>query len=81
MKLMEMTSDVVSENLKKIVRSQHLTQRQMDTMLRRMLYDKLCISEPKPKKETKKPKKKPKKKSKFKIREPSSSEESESESD
>jgi hypothetical protein len=76
-KLIETATDVVKENATKF--TPELTQEQTDRLLKKMLYEKLCIK-PKPSK-TKKPKKK--KKPKFKVVEPqsSSSDESESESE
>ena len=73
----DLTTSMVADNMKKIVKSQKLSDAEYDTLLKKMLYQKLCMNEPKkPKKE--KPKKKAKGK-KYKIVEPSS--ESESESD
>ena len=72
---------MIQKNLKKVVKAQKLSDAEMDDMLKRLLYKKLCMAEPmKPakKEKPKKPKKKAKKK--YKIVEPSSSE-SESESD
>jgi hypothetical protein len=76
--LAEITTDIVKENKAKL--AQELTPKQMDALLRKMLYDKLCLT---PKKNKKQPKKKAKK-TRFKLKEPSSSEEefqSESESE
>jgi len=64
---------MVADNMKKIVRSQKLSDVEYDTLLKKMLYQKLCMDAKKPRKE--KPKKKGKK---YKIVEPS---ESESDSD
>jgi hypothetical protein len=65
---------MIKKNLKTIVKSQKLTDAETDQMLRKMLYEKLCLApEPSPEKPTK-PKKKAKK-SKFKLIEPSSSDE------
>ncbi len=74
-KMAELTTDMVATNMKKIVKSQKLSDQEMDTLLKKMLYQKLCADEPK-----KTPKTKKSKKSKFKLVEPSSSE-SESESE
>ena len=67
-KMAELTTDMVAANVKKIVNSQKLSDAEYDTLLKRMLYKKLCINEPtsKPTKPTKK------KKSKYKVIEPSS---------
>jgi hypothetical protein len=75
-KLAEISTDLIRDNLKTIVKSQKLTDKDMDILIKKMLYEKLCLKpdKPKEKKETKE-----KKKKKFKIVEPSS--ESESESD
>ena len=70
-KLAEISTDMIKDNLKTIVKSQKLSYKDLDILLKKMLYEKLCIKPDKPK-ETKK-------KKKFKIVEPSS--ESESESD
>ena len=72
-KLIETMTDIVAQNKPKF--AQELTQKQTDALLKKMLYEKLCVSK-------KKPKKAKKKKSKFKIVEPpSSSSEEESDSD
>lgn len=68
-KLAEISTDMISKNLKKIVKSQKLSDNEMDLLLKKMLYTKLCLEPPKPTKE-----KKTKKKTKFKLVEPSSSE-------
>jgi hypothetical protein len=73
-KLAEISTDLIRDNLKTIVKAQKLTDKDMDILIKKMLYEKLCMKPDKPK-ETKE-----KKKKKFKIVEPSSSE-SESESD
>jgi hypothetical protein len=69
---------MIQKNLKKIVKSQKLSDAEMDDMLRRLLYKRLCL-EPEPKEPKKKemPAKK-KGKKKFKLVEPSSEDESES---
>ena len=68
-KLAELSTTVVQRNMKKIIKSQKLSDTEYDLLLKKMLYEKLClISEP-PVKPTKK-----KKKKKFKIVQPSSSE-------
>jgi hypothetical protein len=71
-KLAEISTDMIKKNIKTIVKSQKLTDSEMDLMLKKMLYKKLMEPEPV------KPVKKTKKKSKFKIVEPPSSSESES---
>jgi hypothetical protein len=71
LKLADISTDMIQKNLKKIVKSQKLSDIEMDDMLKRLLYKRLCLEpEPKPKK-----KEKPaKKKTKFKVVVPSSSE-------
>ena len=73
-KLAELSTDMIKDNLKTIVKSQKLSDKDMDILIKKLLFEKLCLKPDKPK-ETKE-----KKKKKFKIVEPSSSE-SESESD
>jgi hypothetical protein len=73
-KLAEISTDMIKDNLKTIVKAQKLTDKDMDILIKKLLFEKLCIKPDKPK-ETKEKKKK----KKFKIVEPSS--ESESESD
>ena len=63
-KLADISTDMIKDNMRQIVKSQKLTDAEMDTLMKKLLYKKLCIEEPK---------KKPKKK-KYKIKEPSSSE-------
>ena len=78
LKLADISTDMIQKNLKKIVKSQKLSDIEMDDMLKRLLYKRLCLEpEPKPKKKEKLAKKKGKK---FKLVEPPSSED-ESESD
>lgn len=74
-KLADLSTDLIKDNLKKVVKAQKLSDAEMDSLLKRMLYKKLCMEEPKTKKSKEKPAKK-KKKSKFKV----VSSESESES-
>ena len=71
-KLAEISTDMIKDNLKTIVKSQKLSDKDLDILLKKMtmLYEKLCMKPDKPK-ETKK-------KKKFKIVEPSSDSESES---
>ena len=79
-KLADISTSVVKKNMKQIIKNQKLSDEEYDLLLKKMLYKKLCLSEPKlkeEKKEEKKTKSKTKKK-KFKIVEPSSSSESES---
>jgi len=64
-KLIETATDIVKENAAKF--TPELTQEQTDRLLKKMLYEKLCIK-PKPSND-RKPKKK-KKKTKFKVVEP-----------
>ena len=75
-KLAELSTDMIKDNLKTIVKSQKLSDKDMDILIKKMLYEKLCI---KPDKTKPKETKEKKKKKKFKIVEPSS--ESDSESD
>jgi len=75
-KMAELTTDMVAANMKKIVKSQKLSDAEYDTLLKKMLYQKLCAKE-----STSKPTKptKPKtKKKKYKIVEPSDSDDSDS---
>jgi len=72
-KMAELTTDMVANNMKKIVKAQKLSDAEYDTLLKKMLYQKLCMDE-KPKKPKKEKPKKAKKK--FKIVEPSSESES-----
>ena len=70
-KLAQLSTSVVKKNMKKIIKSQKLSDKEYDLLLKKMLYEKLCsISEP--------PVKPTKKKKKFKVVQPSSSSESES---
>ena len=56
-KLASISTDMITSNMKKIVKAQKLSDSEMDIMLKKMLYKKLCIEPEEPK-----PKKKPKKK-------------------
>ena len=70
-KMAELTTDMVANNMKQIIKNQKLSNSEYDILLKKMLYKKLCIDEkPKKVKKTKKGKKK------FKIVEPSSESES-----
>ena len=70
-KLADISTDLIKDNLKQIIKNQKLSNDEYDLLLRKMLFKKLCINEqPKPKEEKKKKKPKPK----FKIIESSSSE-------
>jgi hypothetical protein len=81
-KLADISTDMIKENLSKIVKSKKLTDDEMDTLIKKMLYEKLCIDKPDKKSKPKKKPVKKSKKSKFKIVEPSSSDsESDSSSD
>ena len=72
--LADISTDLIKDNLKQIIKNQKLSDNEMDDMLRRLLYKKLCIDEkPKPKQVSKKKKKK---KPKFKIESSSSDSES-----
>jgi len=68
-KMDNISTDMIQKNMKKIVKAQKLSDKDMDMLLKKMLYKKLCVEE-------KEPKKKPGKKKKFKVVEPSSSESS-----
>jgi len=70
-KLADVSTTMIQKNLKKIVKAQKLSDAEMDLLVKKMLYQKLCVTEPKKEK-------KPKKKKRFKVVEPSSSEDSES---
>ena len=74
--LADLSTDIIKNNLTKVVEAQKLDDKQMDDMLRKMLYKKLCMDQPDKKAKTKKTKakKKKSKKPKFKVVEPSSSE-------
>ena len=75
-KMAELTTEMVADNVKKIVKSQKLSDEEYNTLLKKMLYKKLCgDAKPKP---TKPKTTKPKitKKKKFKIVEPPSESES-----
>ena len=69
-KLADISTDLIKDNLKQIIKNQKLSNDDYDILLRKMLFKKLCINE-QPKQVSKK-KKKPK--PKFKIIESSSSE-------
>ena len=78
----ELKSEVKAE-MKKIIKEnknefKELTQKETDQLLKRMLFEKLCVNKPKKEKKIAKPN--PKKK-KYKLRKIESSSESESESD
>ena len=80
-KIAELSTSMVASNVKQIVSSQKLSDKEYDTLLRKMLYRKLCIDSPNEPKV--KPKKtKAKKRAKFRVITPQPSEsESESESE
>ena len=67
-KLAEISTDMIQKNMKKIVKNQKLSDNELDMLLNKMLYKKLCLDEPKPVKS--------KKGKKFKVVEPQSSSES-----
>ena len=71
MKLADISTDLIKDNLKQIIKNQKLNDDDFDVLLKKMLFQKLCIADPK---QPKQPNEKKKKKSKFKIVEPSSSE-------
>ena len=64
-RMSEISTDMIKSNMKKIVKSRQLTPDQLDVLLKKMLYKKLCVDDQKPK--PKKPKKKPKKPKKPKL--------------
>ena len=66
-------NQIIADNADKL---SDITQKQTDTLLKKLLFEKLCINEPKLKTKPKK-----KKKPKYRLRAPPSSSESESESD
>jgi hypothetical protein len=70
-KMAEMTTDMVASNMKQIIKSQKLSDAEYDTLLKKMLFKKLCQP-------TKPAKKKPKKKAKKRFKVVSSESESES---
>jgi hypothetical protein len=53
-KLADISTDMIKKNMKKIVKAQKLSDKELDIMLKKLLYNKLCIDEPKPKKKKKK---------------------------
>jgi hypothetical protein len=75
-KMAELTTSMVADNMKKIIKSQKLNDKEYDALLRRMLYKRLCENEPKESKKKDKPAKKEGKKAKkkFKLASPPSSE-------
>jgi hypothetical protein len=75
-KLAEECSEIVNKHKEQF---KGISQKQTDTLLRRMLYEKLCLSDKKDKQA--KSKKAKSKKAKFKLKEPSSSDQSSSESE
>lgn len=82
-KMAELTTNMVADNIKQIVKSQKLSNKEYDTLLKKMLYQKLCLNDNDAIKQKKEPKKKVKKskKSKYKIVEPETSSDSSDESD
>jgi len=70
-KMIDISTSVVKKNMKQILKNQKLSDDEYDMLLKKMLYKKLCLDEPK---ESKKKPKPVKKKAKFKVVEPSSSE-------
>ena len=48
-KLAELSTDMIKDNLKTIVKSQKLSDKDMDILIKKMLYEKLCIKPDKPK--------------------------------
>jgi hypothetical protein len=77
-KMAELTTSMVADNMKNIIKSQKLNDSEYDMLLKKMLYKKLCLDEPK---ESKKKPKPVKKKTKFKIVAPRSESDSDSDSD
>jgi hypothetical protein len=54
-KLADISTDMIKKNLKSIVKAQKLSDKELDTMLKKLLYKKLCIEpEPRIKKKKKK---------------------------
>ena len=45
-KMAELTTDMVADNVKKIIRSQSLSDKDYDILLKKMLYEKLCVDKP-----------------------------------
>jgi hypothetical protein len=80
-KMAELTTNMVADNMKQIIKSQKLNDSEYSALLRRMLYNKLCMEEPKEPKKKEKVSKKPVKKAKKKFKLVAPSSESESESD
>ena len=84
-KLADISTDVVKENMKQLIKNQKLNDEQYDLLLKKMLFQKLCIDEPKKEKKKEKEKQPVKKKgkqgTKFKLAPPPSSSESDSDSD
>ena len=70
-KMAELTTDMVAENVRKIVKSQKLSDAEYNTLLKKMLYQKLCVNEPTSKSTKSKISVKSTKKKKYKIVEPS----------
>jgi hypothetical protein len=57
-KLADISTDIIQKNMKKIVKAQKLSDSELDLLLKKMLFNKLCIDEPQPMpKKVKKPKK------------------------
>jgi hypothetical protein len=52
-KIADISTTLIKDNLKSIVKAQKLTDKQMDIMLKKLLFRKLCM-EPEPKKKPKK---------------------------
>ncbi len=78
-KLKKVGFEVIAENKSQLEGTHDLNDDELDQLLKRMLYEKLCINEEKTPSKKKKSKPKPKKKKK-RIIVPSSSDESDSES-
>ena len=76
-KMAELTTDMVANNMKQIIKNQKLSNSEYDILLKKMLYKKLCIDEPKKPKKVKKTKKGKKKFNKI-VEPPSESESSDS---
>jgi hypothetical protein len=55
-KLASISTSLIRSNLKKIVKAQKLSDTELDDMLKRMLYKKLCLTPSEPKKKVKKKK-------------------------
>jgi hypothetical protein len=76
-KLAAISSKMIKKNLAKVIKAQTLSEADMEIMLKKMLFKRLCI-EPEPEKVAKTKKASKTTRTKFKLVEPSDSEESDS---